>query len=74
MDIGIYTDRATLLKIAEQIRSTFADSSGHTDTLVYGQTNELTDPDEVRITFSNDDSEPEDGGYQNGGVIVEVEK
>jgi hypothetical protein len=72
MDIGIYADRETLLKIAEQIRIAFEGTSGHTDTVVYGKPNSILSSDGISVTFSNDDSEPDDGGYQGGEVLVDV--
>jgi hypothetical protein len=69
-DVGIYGSRQRLLEIAEQIRKTFESIEGSTDTVVYAISN--NSDREVVITFSNEDSEPGDGGYLDNNVVVDI--
>jgi hypothetical protein len=70
MDIGITASRDELVKMAEQIITTFKGTTEHTDTVVYATGNR---GGEVQITFSNHDSEPGDHGH-GFGMTVDVDE
>lgn len=73
-DITIGASRKRLLEIADQLKEAFgAGSTGHTDTVVYAHHNSAA-KGEVVLTFSNDDAEPGDGGYQGDEIIVDIDE
>jgi hypothetical protein len=76
-DIYVSGSRKALLAVADQIKDTFADTAGHTETTIYAKPNSTTSTDEYRISFSNDDAEPDDGGYQGdtvNDIMVDVDE
>jgi len=75
-DVGIYGSRAALSKMTRQLKEACADTSRRIDVTFYARLNTTRLPREVRLHFSNDDSEPEDGGRQGHAVddlIVDFE-